>query len=62
MSGAKDVTDITFEQEVLNSDKVIYAKRMLTDLSVLPREDIPCTNCFVYKFLREKNYTLVNNA
>lgn len=48
--------------KALNSDKVIYAKRMLTDLSVLPREDIPCTNCFVYKFLREKNYTLVNNA
>ena len=46
----------------LNSEKVIYAKRMLTDLSVPPRDDIPCSSCDIFKFLREKNYTLVNNA
>ena len=47
--------------EVLNSDKFIYAKRMLTDLSIPSRDDIPCTKCYIYKHLIKKNCSLVKN-
>ncbi len=39
----------------LNSPDFIYAKHMLTDLSIPPKEGIPCTRCPKYKFLRRNN-------
>ncbi len=37
----------------LNSKDFIYAKKMLTDASVTPMDDIPCAKCSRYEFLRK---------
>ena len=42
----------------LNSERIIYAKKMLTDLSIKARADIPCTNCSRYKLLLNEKQTL----
>lgn len=42
----------------LNNEKILYAKYMLSDFSVKTREDIPCSKCFAYDFLKEKNYPI----
>lgn len=47
-----------FEKGLLNSlndEKVIYAKKMLSDLSLKPKYDIPCNTCFVYEYLVQNN-------
>ena len=38
----------------LNSPTVVYAKHMLTDLSVPERKDVPCVDCITYKYIKEK--------
>ncbi len=44
----------------LNNIKVLYAKKMLTDFSVPPKEGILCSDCFVYKMLKEENFKIYN--
>ena len=45
-------------EKTLNSEKILYAKRMLTDSNTLARKDIPCSYCHVYKFLKSGNRTI----
>lgn len=47
--------------KTLNNEKVIYAKKMLADFSVEPRKDIMCSDCYVYEFLKEKNFNIKND-
>ena len=41
--------------EAMNSDKILRAKLMLSDFSVEPMEDIPCTRCGIYYDLLKGN-------
>lgn len=43
-------------QNALNNEKVLYAKQMLLDFSIHPRDDIPCSHCHIYKFLKNKSF------
>lgn len=45
-------------EKALQNEKIWYAKQMLLDYKVKPRNDIPCASCDVYKFLKETNLTL----
>ncbi|MCQ2788894.1 MAG: radical SAM protein [bacterium] len=45
----------------LNHKNVLYAKRMLTDFSVSPKEELPCSTCGMYKSLKEENYELYSD-
>ncbi|MCQ2788889.1 MAG: radical SAM protein [bacterium] len=45
----------------LNNIRVLYVKRMLTDFSVPPKEGFLCTDCTVYKLLKEENFELFKN-
>lgn len=42
----------------LNDEKVLYAKQMLADFSTEPRKDIICSNCYVYKYIKENNFPI----
>ena len=42
----------------MNAQKMLYAKSMLTDLSVKPIKDIACTDCWMYNTLKERNIPL----
>lgn len=42
----------------LNSPDFIYAKKMLTDLSIEARPEIMCTKCKRFKYLRNNNITI----
>ena len=44
--------------KALNDSKYIYAKHMLTDLSVSPKKDVPCFDCYSYRMLRKNNTPL----
>lgn len=44
--------------KALNDERILYAKAMLTNFKVKPRGDIPCSKCFVYDYLKEKNYPI----
>ena len=43
----------------LNDMKILYVKRMLTDFSVPPKDDIPCSKCMVYEILKKQNYEML---
>ena len=43
----------------LNSPDFIYAKHMLSDFSIKPKKDIPCSNCADYIFIKEENFPLL---
>ncbi len=43
----------------LNSANVIHVKKVLTDLSVVPNLNIPCTGCSRYRMLKKENIPLV---
>ncbi len=45
--------------KALNSRNIIYAKHMLTDLSVPAKKEILCTNCYIYKTRRKNNKVMV---
>lgn len=45
-------------EKIYHLDKILYAKKMLLDYSVEPREDIPCASCYIYRFLKANNYKL----
>ena len=45
-------------KKALNSQKVLHAKHMVTDLSTPAPPDHICTHCQVYKYLKENNCTL----
>lgn len=40
--------------KTLNNEKVLYAKLMLSDLSVEPRRDVPCGECTLYATLKDE--------
>lgn len=42
----------------LNKEKYLYAKVMLTNFNIPPREDVPCSECIVYKTLKSDNMPL----
>lgn len=42
----------------MNSEKILYAKAMLTDFSVKPKEGILCTHCWVYDLIKRTNMPL----
>ena len=46
--------------KALNKERVLYAKYMLSDLSAKPRKDVPCSQCRVYEFLKQKNIPITN--
>ena len=45
--------------DVLNSQNVIYAKHMLTDLTVMPSKNLPCSKCSRYRSLKKEKLTLL---
>ena len=44
--------------KALNSPDFIYAKHMLTDLSIESKKGILCSNCLDYKFIKENKYPI----
>ena len=46
--------------KALNSPNVIYAKKMLSNLSIPPKKEIPCSDCITYKFIKESNTPITN--
>ncbi len=42
----------------INSPDFIYAKKMLTDFSIEPKNEILCSNCYRYKSIKENKISL----
>ncbi len=42
----------------LNSKNYIYAKHMVTDLSTPPLDEVPCSQCITYKYIKEEKSPL----
>ena len=45
-------------EKALKSVNVQYAKKMLSDFSVVEKPEIPCTGCQIYEFLKKRNKTV----
>lgn len=44
--------------KVLNSEKVLYTKLLLSDFSITPKKDFLCNDCYVYELLKKNNFPL----
>ncbi len=44
----------------INSPDFIYAKKMLTDFSIEPKNEILCSNCYRYKSIKENKISLTH--
>ena len=47
--------------KALNHQNVLYAKQMVTDFSTPPKENILCSDCFVYKAIKEEKYEMYSD-
>ncbi|MCQ2788892.1 MAG: radical SAM protein [bacterium] len=47
--------------KALNHQNVLYAKQMVTDLSTPPKKEIFCSECYIYKALKEEKYEMFSD-
>ncbi|MCQ2788890.1 MAG: radical SAM protein [bacterium] len=45
----------------LNHPNILYAKKMVTDFSVSPKKGVLCSECSVYKTIKEENYEMFSD-